>query len=94
MGIDVSKDRLEVAVLGEKQEKQVDNTSQGIAQLVEWMQELQPELMVVEATGAYQGGVAEALFVAGLAVAGVNPARVRQFARAWGLLAKTDKLDA
>ena len=81
-------------MLGERQERQVDNTSQGIAQLVEWMQELQPELIVVEATGGYQRAVVEALFHAGLAVALVNPVRVRQFARACGLLAKTDKLDA
>lgn len=94
VGIDVSKDRLDVAVLGERQERQVDNTSQGIAQLVEWMQELQPELIVVEATGGYQRAVVEALFRVGLAVAVVNPVRVRQFARACGLLAKTDKLDA
>jgi len=94
VGIDVSKDRLDVAVLGEKQEKEVDNTSQGITQLVAWMQELQPELIVVEATGGYQRAVVEALFWAGLAVAVVNPARVRQFGRACGLLAKTDKLDA
>jgi transposase len=94
VGIDVSKDRLDVAVLGERQEKQVDNTAQGIAQLVAWMQELQPELIVVEATGGYQRTVVEALFWAGLCVAVVNPARVRQFARACGLLAKTDKLDA
>jgi transposase len=94
VGIDVSKDRLDVAVLGERQEKQADNTSQGITQLVEWMQELQPELIVVEATGGYQRAVVEAVFWAGLAVAVVNPARVRQFARACGLLAKTDKLDA
>jgi transposase len=94
VGIDVSKDWLDVAVLGEKEEKQVDNTSQGIPQLVEQMQELQPELIVVEATGGYQRAVVEALFWAGLAVAVVNPARVRQFARADGLLAKTDRLDA
>ena len=94
VGIDVSKDRLDVAVVGERQERQVDNTSQGIAQLVEWMQELQPELIVVEATGGYQRAVVEALFHAGLCVAVVNPVRVRQFARACGLLAKTDKLDA
>jgi transposase len=94
IGIDVSKDRLDVAVLGERQEQQVDNTDQGIAQLVEWMLELQPELIVVEATGGYQRAVVEALFHAGLCVAVVNPARVRQFARADGLLAKTDRLDA
>jgi transposase len=94
VGIDVSKARLDVAVLGERREQQVDNASQGIAQLVEWMQDLQPELIVVEATGGYQRAVVETLFVAGLSVAVVNPARVRQFARACGLLAKTDKLDA
>jgi len=49
---------------------------------------------VVEATGGYQRAVVEALSHAGLCVAVVNPARVRQFARASGLLAKTDKLDA
>ena len=93
-GIDVSKDRLDVAVLGKTQEKQVCNTQAGIKELVQWMLELQPELIVVEATGGYQRAVVEALFRAGLAVAVVNPARVRQFARACGLLAKTDKLDA
>lgn len=93
-GIDVSKDRLDVAVLGEERGWQVDNTQKGIAKLVQQMQEVCPELIVVEATGGYQRAVVEALFLAGLPVAVVNPARVRQFARACGLLAKTDKLDA
>ena len=83
VGIDVSKDRLDVAILGQNQEKQVCNSQAGIKELLQWMQELQPELIVVEA-----------LFHAGLCVAVVNPARVRQFARACGLLAKTDRLDA
>ena len=94
VGIDVAKERLDVAVLGERQGKQVSNTKDGIAQLLEQMQALQPELIVVEATGGYQRAVVDVLFHAGLAVAVVNPARVRQFARASGLLAKTDKLDA
>jgi transposase len=94
VGIDVSKARLDVAVLGEERGWQVDNTPSGIAKLVQQMENLQPELIVVEATGGYQRAVVEALFWAGLAVAVVNPARVRQFARACGLLAKTDKLDA
>lgn len=94
VGIDVSKDRLDVAVLGKERAWQVDNTQTGIVCLVEQMQELQPKLIVVEATGGYQRAVVEALFWAGLVVAVVNPARVRQFARACGLLAKTDKLDA
>lgn len=94
IGIDVSKDRLDVAVLGEERVWQVDNAPDGIASLVQQMQALQPELIVVEATGGYQRSAVEGLFYAGLPVAVVNPARVRQFARACGLLAKTDKLDA
>jgi transposase len=94
VGIDVSKDRLEVAILGEERVRQVENTPTGNDELVEQLQELQPALIVVEATGGYQRGVVEALFHAGLSVAVVNPARVRQFARACGLRAKTDKLDA
>jgi transposase len=93
-GIDVSKDRLDLAVLGEERGWQVENTQEGIAKLVQQMQEICPELIVVEATGGYQRAVVEALFHAELSVAVVNPARVRQFARACGLLAKTDKLDA
>jgi transposase len=94
VGIDVSKARLDIAVLGEKQAWQVENTCKGIDELVQQMVSLQPELIVVEATGGYQRSVVDALFHAGLSVTVVNPARVRQFARACGLLAKTDKLDA
>jgi transposase len=94
VGIDVSKDRLDVGILGERQVVQVDNTQTGIQELVTGMQELQPELIVVEATGGYQRAVVDALFWVGLMVAVVNPTQVRQFARAAGLLAKTDRLDA
>ena len=51
VGIDVSKARLDVAGLGERQEIQVENSREGIAQLVKQMADLQPELIVVEATG-------------------------------------------
>ena len=94
VGIDVSKDKLDIAILGDKQAWQVENTKAGIQKLVQQMQKVCPELIVVEATGGYQRAVVEALLRAGLSVAVVNPARVRQFARASGLLAKTDKLDA
>jgi len=93
VGIDVSKDRLDVALLG-GQYGSVPNTREGIAKLVQWLQQVDPELIVVEATGGCQRAAVDALFEAGLAVAVVNPARVRQYARACGLLAKTDKLDA
>jgi transposase len=94
VGIDVSKDKLDIAVLEDKQAWQMENTPSGMAQLVKHMAALQPELIVVEATGGYQRAMVEAVFHAGLCVAVVNPSRVRQFARACGLLAKTDQLDA
>jgi len=94
VGVDVAKEKLDIAVLGETQASQVTNEEKGIARLVEKMQALRPELIVVEATGGYQRAVVLALYAAGLPVAVVNPARVRQYARACGLLAKTDKLDA
>jgi len=93
VGIDVSKARLDVAERGGGV-WQVENSAKGIDELVQQMAEMYPELIVVEATGGYQRNVVEALFHAGLCVAVVNPARVRQFARACGLLAKTDKLEA
>lgn len=94
VGIDVSKGKLDVALVGDEEVWQVENTRLGIAELVQQMQAIGPELIVVEATGGYHRNVIEALFLAGLCVAVVNPARVRQFARAAGLLAKTDRLDA
>jgi transposase len=94
LGIDVAKDKLDIAVLGEKKESQVTNDEKGITSLVKKMQKLAPDLIVVEATGGYQRAVDLGLYEAGLPVAVVNPARVRQYARACGLLAKTDKLDA
>jgi transposase len=94
VGIDISKDWFDVAVLGEKGTKQFANTKKGIGQLVRWMGQLQPKLIVVEATGGYEEALVLALFEAGLPVALVSPQRVRQYARAKGQLVKTDPLDA
>ena len=94
VGIDVAKDKLDIAVLGEKKASQVGNDEVGIAKLIKKLQILNLELIVVEATGGYQRAVVLGMYEAGLPVAVVNPARVRQYARACGLLAKTDKLDA
>ena len=94
IGIDVSKDKLDVAIWGEKNCLQVANSKKGIAKLVKQMLVLAPKLIVVEATGGYEETVVMALFEAGLPVALVSPQRVRQYARAKGLLAKTDRLDA
>ena len=94
VGIDVAKDKLDIAVLGEKKASQVGNDEVGIAKLIKMLEALKPQLIVVEATGGYQRAVVLGLYEAGLPVAMVNPVRVRNFARAHGLLAKTDKLDA
>ena len=94
VGIDVSKDKLDVAVLGDKTIVQVANTKKGIARFTKRMAELRPKLIVVEATGGYEEALVLALYEAGLPVALVSPQRVRQYAKARGLLAKTDKLDA
>lgn len=94
VGIDVSKDTLEVAKLGKKPTEQFANTKRGIAKLVRYLKQGKPKLIVVEATGGYEETVVWALFEAGLPVALVSPQRVRQYARAKGLLAKTDQLDA
>jgi len=94
VGIDVAKDKLDIAVLGEKKASQVGNDEKGIASLVKKIKTMKPSLIVVEATGGYQRMVVLRLYEAGIPVAVVNPVRVRQYARASGLLAKTDKLDA
>jgi transposase len=94
VGLDVSKDKLDVAIWGEKNCLEVANSKRGIARLVKQMLALGPKLVVVEATGGYEEAVVLALFEAGMPVALVSPQRVRQYARAKGLLAKTDRLDA
>jgi len=94
VGIDVAKDKLDVAVLGEKAASEAMNTKRGISALVKKMCQLNPKLIVVEATGGYEEELVLSLFEAGMPVALVSPQRVRQYAKARGLLAKTDKLDA
>lgn len=94
IGIDVSKDKLDIAIWGEKNCLVFPNRKRGIAKLVKQMLVLRPRLIVVEATGGYEEAVVMALFDAGLPVALVSPQRVRQYARAKGLLAKTDQIDA
>ncbi len=94
VGIDVSKDRLDVAVRPGGEAWQVFHDPQGINSLTERLRELAPQLVVVEATGGMELALTGELAVAGLPVAVVNPRHVRDFARAGGQLAKTDSLDA
>jgi transposase len=94
VGIDVSKDHLDVAIRPEGTHLRVSNTDDGLDQLVARLRPLGPTLIVLEATGGYQRRAVAALSVAALPVAVVNPARAREFAKAAGRLAKTDAVDA
>jgi len=94
VGIDIAKDKFEVAILGQKLVTQVVNNKKGIAKFTKQMLELNPQMIVVEATGGYEEALVLAMYAAGLPVALVSPQRVRQYAKARGLLAKTDSLDA
>jgi transposase len=91
-GIDVSKDWLDVALGSES--LRVPNETQGVAGLIERLQKLPVELVVMEATGGYETQAASAIAGAGLKLAVVNPRQVRDFAKATGRLAKSDRIDA
>jgi transposase len=93
-GIDVSKGRLDVALLPGSERLQFDNDAAGIGELVKQLQAAKAELVVMEATGGYETAPATAIAGAGLRLAVVNPRQVRDFARATGRLAKTDRIDA
>ena len=94
VGVDVSKKTLDVLVRSTGECTTLPNTEEGIARLREQMVALRPTLIVMEATGGYERELAIALALAGLAVAVVNPRQVRDFAKAIGQLAKTDRVDA
>jgi transposase len=94
VGIDVSKDRLDVHLRPSGESFAVARDGQGLATLVERLQALAPRLVVLEATGGYETVVASAIAAAHVPLAVVNPRQIRDFARATGKLAKTDRLDA
>ena len=94
VGIDVSKDRLDVALRPSGDRWAVANQESGVAALVTHLALLFPTLIVLEATGGLEAPLTGALAAAGLPVVVVNPRQVRDFAKATGKLAKTDTLDA
>lgn len=94
VGIDVSKNRLDVHVCPTGQAFAITRDGTGIEQLVSALRQLAPDLIVLEATGGFEITVAAALASAGFPLAVVNPRQIRDFARATGRLAKTDALDA
>ena len=93
-GIDVSKDRLDLAIRPSGAVRTVAYDSAGIRDLVSELQSLGPSAVVLESTGGLELALAGALAAASLPVAVVNPRQVRDFAKATGRLAKTDVLDA
>lgn len=94
VGIDVSKATLDVAIGSDGEVVQVENSEVGVAELVKRLLEVRPRLVVLEATGGYESLVAGAIAGRGIEVAVVNPRQVRDFAKATGVLAKTDRIDA
>lgn len=94
IGIDVSKARLDVAMRPSGKSESVSNDGAGMESLVKRFREIRAALIVVEATGGFERQIMRALASAELAVVAVNPRQVRDFARATGQLAKTDRIDA
>jgi transposase len=94
VGIDVSKARVDVHVRPDGAAFFSATDTEGLAELVRRLTPLRPTLVVVEASGGYEGVIAATLAEAGLPVAIVNPRQVRKFAGAIGRLAKTDAIDA
>lgn len=94
VGIDVSKERLDVSVRPNVEQYAVTRDDAGLADLVNRLKLVEPELVVLEATGGYEQVVLAALIGAGFPAVAVNPQQVRNFARAIGQRAKSDPIDA
>lgn len=94
VGIDISKDQLDVACHPNHEIWHETNDEKGVQSLVSRLKSKSPTLIVVEATGGLEIPLVNALALAQLAVVAVNPRQVRNFAKATGKLAKTDALDA
>jgi len=95
LGVDVCKSSLDVFHSGNAQSRRFDNSANGVKALQAWLT-TQPaaDVIVMESSGGYERTVFKALSASSVSVACVNPRRVREFARAAGILAKTDRLDA
>jgi len=94
IGIDVSKDTLDLAVRPTGEKMVFANTEDGLVMMTDFIKPFSPRLVVLEATGGWERSAVGALAAKGLPVVVVNPRQVRDFAKAKGILAKTDKIDA
>ena len=94
VGVDVSKDQLDVNLLPSNEIKQFSNDDAGINTLVKLLKRIDPALIVFESTGGFEMPAVSSLIENHLPVVVVNPRQVRDFAKATGRLAKTDSIDA
>lgn len=94
VGIDVSKASLDIHLRPSNQQFQFNNQASGIAELIQQLQSFEVEQVILEASGGLELEVAQALQGQGLAVSIINPRQARDFAKASGKLAKTDRIDA
>ena len=94
VGIDVSKAWLDVAVWPSGEAFRVSNDREGRAELIRRLRRFPIEAIGLEASGGYERGALNALLDAGLPARRINPLRVRQFAKACGIIAKNDRIDA
>ena len=94
VGIDVSKDTLDVCVYPTQDTFRVPNSPDGLDELMKRLKPIEPRLIVFEATGGYETLAVSSLAAAGLPVVVVNPRQIRDFAKSIGQLAKTDVIDA
>jgi len=94
VGIDISKDHFDIHIRPDDRHQRFTYDHDGQVSLVEMMIEVQPQLIVMEATGGYEQRLVAVMAAQQLPVAVVNARRVRDFAKATGQLAKTDRLDA
>jgi transposase len=94
VGVDVSTDSLDLAIYGQEPVLRFANNEDGIKRVLAYLEKFTPSLVVMEATGDIEVPLAACLYTTGTPVAVINPRQIKDFAKATGKLAKTDKIDA
>lgn len=93
-GVDVSKQNLDVALSDRREVRSFPNDPAGRQELLDWLVEIEPQMICLEATGSLHRALVQMLHPYGLPIAVVNPRQIRNFAKAKNQLAKTDQIDA
>jgi len=94
VGVDISKENLDLAIIDSNQQWRFGNSPAGIKLAIKTIQAVKPALVIFEATGGLEVPFWAALSETGIDAASINPRQIRDFARAKGRLAKTDRIDA